>query len=1093
MIRKKHLLFTALIFLSILFQMPLYGQNAERVQLNLKESTIQQVIHEIENQTNYRFVYDETIPMNGNVTVQLNNVPITTALNQVFKAKGISYEIIDNQIVLHEVGNTKQLSTGSISGKITDSEGQPLIGVTIAVKNDLSKGTVTDFDGNFVLSGISKNTLISVSYIGYQTVELPSNSPQFSNLVLQEDNKLLEEVVVVGYGTMKKKDLMGAASVLSGNNLTTNSNISVGGALQGKMSGINVMSSSGFPGGESNISIRGIGTFGSGDNSPLIVIDGSPITSGLEMLNPNDIESVNVLKDASSAAIYGSRAANGVILITTKKGMDGKATISFNANYGIQSPSNIPDLLTANEFVSAILEMRDNKKYIDGGNPTTRYDGVDPSSFGTGTRWSDYIYQSAPTYDINVNVSGGSSDVKYYLSGEYLNQEGIGITTAFKKATLRANLEGKINSFMKVGNNFQVFYSESLGDRSNRLSDVIFNAPIIPAYEADGSYGKPDPKYTSSKNAIPEVAWRSPKNNNYRLLDNLFVELNFTDYLKFRFNGGIDVGFNEYSLFSPIFNAGGQTNNTNSYADNRRKDLMWVTDYLLYFDKVFDNKHTVNAMGGISRQLYSNDNLNATVKNFVSEVPNMQVIKGGTNDTDKSLSGSRSELALGSYFGRINYDYMGKYLFGFNVRADGSSRFKGENQWGVFPSFSGAWRISEEDFFDSKAISSFKLRASWGQLGNQSIGSWYPTIASVVKKNVTFGSSGNDQNLYSGYTQTSLPNRTLHWETTTVTNAGIDLNLLNNSVQVIADYFYKSTDGILRSMVLPLNVGLTAPNVNYAQVVNTGVDFEVIYNGNISEFNYKIGANASYLHNEIKKLSSGVDFETITAPYGGLYINKVGEALSSMYGYRTGNVITTKEEADKQKAMGQGNAKIGRLSYVDNNNDGKINGDDRVILGSYIPKLSAGMTLSADWKGFDFTTVFAGVFGRKQFSPMSFQNRYPNRSQTRKWYDNRWTIGADPVGKYPAIIQGESYEEMTDLMVSNTSYVKIKSLTFGYRHNFKDFSSRVYISGENLLTISHKDFDGFDPENGLSPGHFTNWGGDYPTAKIFLIGLNLTF
>lgn len=1089
---KKKLFLCAVILLSGMHF--LFAQN---VTLKFQDARLETVMNSITQQTGYAFIYSQPpVDVNKRVSIAVDAVPLSDALKELVGSL-YDFQVSNRKIYLSQKTGSaavkQQDGTITVSGVVTGASGEFIIGATVVVVGDVTKGTVTDIDGNFLLSGVPENATISISYIGYQTVELPANSSQLANVVLTEDSKLLDELVVVGYGTMKKKDLMGAASALSGDNLTTNSNISVGGALQGKMSGINVMSSTGFPGAETNISIRGIGTFGSGDNAPLIVIDGSPVTSGIEMLNPNDIESVNVLKDASSAAIYGSRAANGVILITTKKGAEGKAKLSVNANWGVQSPSNVPDVLTAEEFVAAILEMRDNKKAIDGGDPTTRYDGVKPSTFGKGTRWSDHIYQTAPTYDLNVNVSGGTNAIKYYVSGEYLNQKGIGITTSFQKATLRVNLEADINKFVTIGNNVQMLYNQSNGDKGTRLSDVIFNAPITPAYDADGTYGEPDPKYTSSKNAIPEVAWRSPKNNNYRLLDNLFVEFTFTDWLKFRFNGGIDVGFNEYSLFSPIYNDGGQTNNTNSYADNRRKDLMWVTDYLLYFDKTFDDKHTVNAMGGMSQQLFSNDNLNGTVKDFVSEVPNMQVIKGGTNTTDKTLTGGKSELALGSYFGRINYDYMGKYLFGFNIRADGSSRFKGSNQWGVFPSFSSAWRISEEDFFNLRTISSLKLRASWGQLGNQSIGSWYPTIASVVKKNVTFGKSGNDQTLSSGYSQTALPNRTLRWETTTVTNLGVDLNLLNNRIQILADYFYKSTDGILRSMVLPLNVGLTAPNVNYAQVVNTGLDFEVIYNGHINDFNYRIGANASYLHNEIKKLSSGVDSETITAPYGGLYINKVGEALSAMYGYRTGNVITTKEEADKLRAMGQGNAKIGRLSYVDTNNDGKITGDDRVILGSYIPKVTAGLTLSADYKGFDFTTVLAGVFGRKQYSPMSFQNRYPNRSQTRKWYDNRWTIGADPVGKYPAIIQGESYEEMTDLMVSNTSYVKVKSLTLGYRHNFDSISSRIFVSGENLLTISHKDFDGFDPENGLAPGHYTNWGGDYPTARILLIGLNVTF
>ena len=366
-------------------------------------------------------------------------------------------------------------------------------------------------------------------------------------------------------------------------------------------------------------------------------------------------------------------------------------------------------------------------------------------------------------------------------------------------------------------------------------------------------------------------------------------------------------------------------------------------------------------------------------------------------------------------------------------------------------------------------------------------------MASVQPKKVVLGESEAEQSANSGYSQTAISNRTLHWETITVTNLGIDLGLLSNSLLFTLDVYRKTTDGILRKMVLPPSVGLSAPNVNYAQVLNSGADLEVSYRSSIRDFHYNIAANVSYLHNELLKLSSGVTHETISAPYGGTYINRVGEPLSAMYEYRTEVVITTKEEAQKMKAMGQGNAKIGRLRYADANGDGKISGDDREILGSYIPKWTCGLSLGAELKGFDAGMVFSAVLDRQQFSPMSFQNRFPNRNQTRKWFDNRWTLGSDPQGKYPAMIQGESYEEMTDLMVSNTSFMKMKSLTLGYTHRFDKFIGRVFLSGENLFTLTHKDFDGFDPENGVSPGHFTNWGGDYPTARIYLMGINLTF
>lgn len=1066
------------------------------ISLEVKNESVENTLNKLAKTTHLKFFYDQKVVSDApSVSFTFNKASLQSILNEIGRQANLNFHRVNNTINVSVGKSLNKVSSNQvihIRGTVTDPNGETVIGANV-VEKGTTNGVVTDVDGKFALD-VPVGAKLTVTFIGYLSQDIiVKNESQTLRVVLSEDAQKLEEVVVVGYGTMKKKDLMGATSAVSGENLAINSNISVGGSLQGKMSGISILNKGGFPGAETAIKIRGINTFGGGDSSPLVVIDGVPVSSGFETLNPNDIESVNVLKDASSAAIYGSRAANGVILITTKKGETGKTRTTFTATYGIQSPSHIMELLNASEFVSAIHEMRDNKKAIDGGNPTTKYDGLNPAEFGKGTKWSDYIYNAAPTFNIGMNVNGGNDKTRYYLSGEYLDQEGISINTGFKKASLRSNLEGKVNGNLTVGNNLHLAYRNIEGSAGNRYSDVIFNAPVIPAYDKDGTYGEPNNAWTSSKNALAEVGWQTAFNDNYRVMDNLFLEYKITDWLKFRFNGGLDMVYNEYKSFSPIYNDGGQTNNTNSYTEERKKDLMWMTDYLLYFDKQFGN-HTFSALGGFSQQLFSNDNLKGIVKDFVSEVDNMQVINGGTNSTDKTLTGGKNELALASYFGRLNYDYQGKYLFSFNLRADGSSRFKGNNRWGVFPSFSGAWRISEEEFYPANTVSSLKLRASWGQLGNQSIGSWYPTIAAVGKQNVILGNGGNNQVLYAGYSQTALSNPNLKWETTTVTNLGIDAGLFNGKLFMTADFFVKNTDGILRTMILPLSVGMTSPNVNYAQVQNRGLDLELGYNGTINEFSYTISGNMSLLQNEIKKLSEGVTEEVVSiGGYGGVTINRVGEPIGALFGYRTGELITTKEQAAEYKAMGQGNAKIGRLSYQDVNKDGKINGSDRVVLGSYIPKVSAGLTLSAKWKGFDFNTVFSGVFGRKQHSPMSFQNRMPNRSMSRKWYDNRWILGTDPQGKYPALIQSESYEEMTDLMVSNTSFVKMKSLTLGYTFELKNVKTRLFLSGENLLTFTSKDFDGFDPENGDGVGHYTNWGDDYPTARIILVGLNLTF
>lgn len=658
--KTKRFILVFLLFTIYFFNGSLILAQNERISVNVKNESVEVVLKKITKQTGVNFFYDQKkISQSSRVNLNVSNQTIETVLKSLSIQTGLYFNRNKNTI---NVGfDTKEKGLKILKGKVVDQNGEAVIGASIQVKGTTA-GVITDINGNYELTNVPINAQIAISYIGYQTIILNANSKKLALVTLREDTELLDEVVVVGYGTMKKKDLLGATSMVSGDQLATNSSISVGGALQGKMSGINILSSSGFPGAETSISIRGVGTFGNGDASPLVVIDGIPVDQGFETLNPSDIESVNVLKDASSAAIYGSRAANGVILITTKKGAEGKAKVSLNATWGIQKPSHMMDLLSAEEFVSAILEMRDNKKAIDGGNPTTKYDGLNPADFGVGTNWGDHIYSSAPTLNINANISGGTDKLHYYLSAEYLNQEGIALNTGYQKAGFRSNIEAQVSKMFKIGNNANMTYRYTEGSGGTRFSDVIFNAPIIPAYDEDGSYGEPDTQLTGSKNAIAEVGWNTPNNHNYRLMDNLFMEFQITDWLKFRFNGGIDIVYNEYKSFLPKFNDGGQTNTRNSYTETRSKNFMWMTDYLLYFDKTF-GKHAIHAMGGFSQQLFTKDDLSGTAKDFVSEVDNMHVINGGTNARERGLSGGKSELALASYFGRINYDYAGRYLF----------------------------------------------------------------------------------------------------------------------------------------------------------------------------------------------------------------------------------------------------------------------------------------------------------------------------------------------------------------------------------------------------------------------------------------------
>lgn len=482
---------------------------AQNITMQVKNVTVKEAMSQLEKKTNYSFIFSSSdTDTKRIVSFSVKNSTIDEAVKQILTGQdNITYSIQGNKIILKNVVKTvRDNKLQSFSGRVLDANKQPVIGAAIK-QAGTNNGVITDVDGNFSIT-VPANSVLEVSCIGFITKTISAQTENM-NLTMQEDTELLDEVVVIGYGTMKKKDLMGANSVLSGNDLTTSSSVSVGGALQGKMSGMSILSSSGFPGSETSINIRGVGTFGSGDTSPLIVIDGIPVDGGFETLNPSDIESVNVMKDASSAAIYGSRAANGVVLITTKKGKTGKSQLSVNLSYGIQTPSHLMDLLNATEFVSVIQEMRDNYNKIykpaAGKEATTKYDGLDPKSFGKGTNWNDYMYDSAPTLNVNASASGGTDQIRYYISGEYMNQEGIAINTSYKKASLRANVEGQVTNRLKVGNNMHLAYRNSEGSSGYRYSDVVFNAPITPAYDDDGTYGEPNSSLTGSKNALAEV------------------------------------------------------------------------------------------------------------------------------------------------------------------------------------------------------------------------------------------------------------------------------------------------------------------------------------------------------------------------------------------------------------------------------------------------------------------------------------------------------------------------------------------------------------------------------------------------------------
>lgn len=1080
-----------------------YSQST-KFSLQVENRKIVEVLQDIEESSNFRFFYiSEQVDVEKRVSFTVKDFRVEEILEEMFRGDEIDYEIREDFLVVlspkNDIVGKKLLADQkrSLTGTVTDENNEPLPGVTVLIKGT-TNGTVTNFEGKYVISGVDPNTVLQFSFVGMKTQEVVVGTNPTHDIVMLADAIGLEEVVAIGYGTVRKADLTGAVSAVQGEALTITSNTSVASTLQGKLSGINI-TKSGRPGSGTSFNVRGIGSFGStADNSPLIVIDGVPVQGGMETLNPNDIESVNLLKDAASAAIYGSRAANGVILITTKAGREGDGKINVNFYTGTQSPTRKIDMLSPEQFLDAAKEGIANEEFSTGNNIVNPLESATYGDLGH-IDWAEEAFSSAPVTNINLSVRGGSEKVRYYLSGEYLNQDGIGPESGYDKFSARANLDANVKPWLKIGNNFHVSKQDQEGAGNGQQASLIMTGPYWDQVRnEDGSLSGPNELGLAiGQKGNPLIGYEvnSISTTWLRFLDNFYAEVELIEDLRLKFNAAYDLTYRNYKNYQPKYNIGGSQRDRNQYEEYRDFNNMWLAEFILSYSKTVGD-HNMSGMAAHSRQLYTtNDNMHGLVKDFASDAENMQVLSGGTNREESNITGSKAELAIASYFGRLSYDFKNKYLFNFNLRVDGSSRFTEDNRWGVFPSVSGAWKIHEEGFFNVDKIANLKLRASWGQLGNQSVGSYYPTSVAINQKNIVFGP--NDlQKLNAGYVQDGLANQSLEWETTTITDIGVDLGLFKGKLAITADYFNKVTDGILRGMVIPKNVGLNPPTINFAKVKNAGADFELTYKDKVGDFNFSVGFNASHVKNEIMELSEGIEQELGGLPWNGKTINKVGESLNSFYGYVTDGLFTSQAELDNAPA--QPNKRIGLHKYVDISGDGKITADDMTVLGNSIPKWNLGSTITADWKNFDFMMVWMATLGRDQHQAQQLCSMYPpNRNMMTDRYNNRWQVGeAYEEGMYPALYWTNVYQGSYDALFIKNGFARMKTITLGYNFDFKGkIDARLFVTGENLLTITSDEFLGIDPENnhGGGTGTYLAWGDGFPNPKIYMIGLNLNF
>ncbi|HAS41090.1 MAG TPA: hypothetical protein DCS93_11455 [Microscillaceae bacterium] len=991
--------------------------------------------------------------------------------------------------------------TQAISGKVTSPDGEGIPGVSVYVKGNTSIGTVTNASGEFTVEGVPQNSVLVISSIGYIAQEISVGSQTTFSITLKEDSKSLEQVVVVGYGTQKRSEITGSVSTISAKEITNTPVLRVEQALQGRAAGVQIAQNSGSPGSGLNVRIRGIGTVNNSD--PLYVVDGIPV-EGMDFLNPSDIETISVLKDAASAAIYGSRAANGVVLITTKKGKNNqKLRLNYEMYYGVQSPIRKLDLLNASEYATLSNVMRTAEPTL---TPFPEF--ANPAALGEGTDWQEAIFErNAPIQNHQVSLTGGTAKSVYSLSGNYFQQDGIigRDKSRFKRMSFRFNSNHQLNKRVSVGNTLNLIHF----DKRNLAENDEFNSPLMrainmdpvtPVRNANGTFAASPYAQTDIKNPANQIALASDTWVADRLLGSLFGQYEIIDGLKLRVSLGLDATYGTSDKFFPSFDLGlpHERLDVNSVEKTMNLWYNWIVENNLTYNKSFGS-HSINLVAGMSAQEFNFKNLGGVRNNLSTNNPGNAFLNASQDGENQTATGAASESALFSYYGRINYTFANKYLFSATVRTDGSSRFGPNNRYAVFPSFSLGWVLSEEGFLKSLDFINFlKLRVSWGQNGNQQISNYGFTSAIANGLNYTLGGT---EILSNGAAPVVASNPDLKWETSTQTDIGLDMGFMQDRIMFSVDYYQKNTEDMLVVVPIPLHVGAGAPFVNAGSVENKGVELMLEYRKQEGDFKYNIGFNMAFINNTVTGLGNG-NTPISSGEYGtggGLITRtEVGRPIASFYGWVTDGIFQTQSEIDAHAFQNAGTAP-GDIRFKDINGDGVINDDDRAFIGNPTPDFTYGITAGASYKNFDFSMFWQGVQGNDVFNAVTrYDFSTTNRLATRLGYWN----GQGSTNTEPRLTASDPNQNarISDRFVDDGSYLRLKNIQIGYTlpesalKRLRVSKLRVYIAAQNLFTITR--YKGLDPEIGVGADGVLDLGidrGFYPQARMFLTGLSITF
>jgi TonB-dependent starch-binding outer membrane protein SusC len=1000
----------------------------------------------------------------------------------------------------------------TVRGQVSDENGESLPGVNVVAKST-TIGTVTDIEGTYSLSVPENTSTLVFTSVGYQSTEVTIGSRNVINVSMTPDIQSLSEVVVIGYGTQERADLTGSVSSVSSEEITQVPNVNIANTIQGRAPGVVVTENSGRPGAEATILIRGAGTVG--NSSPLFVVDGQILTgqTGLQSLNPNDIESIEILKDASASAIYGARAANGVVLITTKRGEAGKTKLSYNGFYGPQWINDRSEWMNASEWVQNQIDVAEAQ-----GNASVWNDepsDPDPASFGEGINYWDKLWQTGILTDHNINMSGGNENSQFVVSLGYLSNEGVMVGQDFERYTVRINTDHRLTDWLTVGQNLQLSRSNEIaiggtGAFNNMFQGAMTMSPtVVPERLPDGQWngatrpGESNDFSTFSPNHYLEE--RENETNQWLGLGNVYTELKLAEGLKFRttFNGLFRYSNN--FLWDGQLVTVGHSSGPTALSRNTNVTTNWQLDNILTYDKTF-GKHTISALAGYTAQENIFEFLNASVTGFLIE--SLQVINAGNLETLNG-SGSKNDWSLNSIISRINYEFDNKYLFQANFRADGSSRFGPGNRWGYFPSFSAGWRISEESFFDVAAISNLKLRGSWGQLGNDRIGLYAFTPSISLSQRYTLGA---DQSILPGAAPLSLANEDIKWEQTTQWDIGVDMGFFENKLNITADYFNKTTNDILVQIPLPVSAGYTtSPFVNAGIVENRGWEFMATYRNYDNAFSWDASVNLSSIQNEV--ISLGEREEPI---FGGLsdVISDVGTEVNAFYGYVSDGLYQNQAEIDAVNELNPDRdydpgAGPGAVRFVDIDGDGVITPSDRSVIGSPYPDLNIGLNFTARYKGFDFALFFQGAVGQELLlaNNDNWQLEPGLKNQARfnldRWFEEGDTNDAMLWGVNGLNnASGGRNGRTPDFQVLPGDYIRAKNIQLGYTlpnsitENIGISRLRIYASTKNLITFWNQDPYNLilDPELGNEGSGFGKFNfSTTPQPKTIIFGVNLDF